>query len=99
MSTSFLFPEKVGYEKGEPCDFAKNYYCEGCGRCEHEYDNRTEEEYRMDKVAEKISFLTDESYCCDDPDTLADIVVNLISLYLQLDTMMAAHNKGGVCNG
>lgn len=102
MSTSILFPEKVGYEKGEPCDFAMNYYCQGCGRCEHEYDSRTVEEYRMDEIAEKIWFLTEVtemSDCFDDPDAIADAIVNLISLNMQLDAMMSVYTKGGVCNG
>lgn len=99
MSTSILFPEKVGYEKGAPCGFASNYYCQGCGRCEHEYDRRTEEEYRMDEIAEKIWFLTEVSDCFDDPDAIADAIVNLISLNMQLEAMMSAYKKGGVCNG
>lgn len=98
---SILFPEKVGFEKGECCDFAKDYYCMGCGRCEYEFDLRTLEEYQIDEVAEEISYLTFLEEAVADSksaDALVDVIVRLISLELQLDKMLTAYNRGGLCN-
>lgn len=99
---SILFPEKVGFEKGECCNFATDYYCTGCGRCEYEFDLRTSEECQIDEVAEKISYLTDiemeEATDSKNADALVDVIVCLISLKLQLDKMLTAYNRGGLCN-
>lgn len=96
--SSLLFPEKVGWEKGAPCRFAEDYYCQGCGRCEHEYDLRTEEEIAMDEIAENIYFLDLVTDCMENPEDIADAVVKLIALNVQLEMMLNTYQNSNVGN-
>ena len=89
--TSYLFPEKVGFEKGDPCWFAENYYCQGCGRCEHEYDLRTAEEVALDELAEQLSEYEFYLSCYDDPDVIADMVICIIAMKWKFEKMMLAY--------
>ena len=93
--SSILFPEKVTYsftEYGKERCGECEIDCEDCphsSRCLKLTDERSDIEHRMDMIAFDMAWWETVEKNENNPDTVADAIVNLIACQLQLDCLDA----------